>query len=416
MTTYPLPTLGPTITDAGITIPSFEDILASLQASFRAIYGQDTDLAEDTQDGVFLSLIAQAQYDTNDGIATTFMAFSPTYAQGVQLSSLVKINGLRRESPTNSTAPVLLTGQAGVTIQSGIVQDGFGNQWTLPPNLTFPGGGTISSTLTCQTPGSITLSSGSTTDTAGGLTFVTVIPGWQIATTTSDATTGQPVEDDSELRQRQAISTGLPAQTPLESILAAVANTAGVTDYAIYENDANTTDSNGVPAHSISLVVAGGLAQAIATVIAEKKNPGTGTYGSTSQVVVDPTGVPNTINFFILAGVNAYFILGLHPLAGYLSTTGQIAINAVAAALSGLVIGETAYVNKLFGAANLSGDAALSVGGGLTQQQLDALSITYNITYIHLGTAPSPGSQADIPILFNQEIVCSPANGSITLT
>lgn len=410
MTTYPLPTLGPTITAAGITVPAYEDILASKQAQYRAIYGLDIDLASDTQDGQFLAIESQAIFDTNDAIVTVFNGFSPTNAQGANLSSLVKINGLQREAASFSTTPLDIVGQAGTIIVSGIVVDDFGNQWTLPPNVVIPDGGAITETGTCAVPGAILPQPGTITG------IVTIQPGWQTVNNPSDATLGAPVETDATLRQRQTVSTSQPAQTPLQSILAAVANIPGVERYAIYQNDTNTTDANTLPPHSISIIDGGGDVVDVATAIASKKSPGTATYGTTSEIVIDPSGVPNTIRFYVLDTLTAYFILGVHPLSGYLATTGQLAINAVAAALSTLLIGETAYVNKLFAPANLSGDAALSVAGGLTQQQLDVLSLTYNVTYIYLGTAPAPGSQVDIVVAFNQQANCPAANGSVVNT
>ena len=99
----------------------------------------------------------------------------------------------------------------------------------------------------------------------------------------------------------------------------------------------------------------------------------------------------------------------------YTDTIGQLAVSSVAQALVNLVIGESAYVNKLFGAANLNGDAATFVSG-LTQAQLDQYSATYNVTYIHLGTAPTPPTQVDLIVTFDQEIVCVSENGSVVIT
>jgi hypothetical protein len=66
------------------------------------------------------------------------------------------------------------------------------------------------------------------------------------------------------------------------------------------------------------------------------------------------------------------------PLAGYVSTTGTLLVNALAAYLAAFAIGQDSYLGKLFGPANLSGDAATN-SSGLTQPQLDALSNTYNL-------------------------------------
>jgi Baseplate J-like protein len=415
---YPLVTLAPTITAAGISVPDYADILASLQASYRLIYGQDVDLSDDTQDGQWIAIQAQAIYDLNDVIVSVYQGYSPTYAQGVQLSSQVKINGLQRESPGQSTAPCLIVGVQGTLITSGILVDQFNNQWTLPPNTLIPSSGDITVTITCQTFGAITLASGSTTvGNNGGLAFVTIVQGWQTATTTANASLGAPLEDDAELRQRQSISTGISATTPLQSILAAVANLPLVSGYAIYENDLGTPDSNGIPGHEMSLVVEGGVSTQIAQTVAFKKTIGAGTYatgaGSVSVGVIDPSGVPLTINYYVLATLQIYFAITINPLAGYVSGTGTLILNAVAAAITALPIGSNVQYIKLYSAANLSGTAALSVGGGATQAQLDQLSDTFEITQFFIGTSPGPTGTTDIPITFIQEAVSSATNGTL---
>jgi hypothetical protein len=65
------------------------------------------------------------------------------------------------------------------------------------------------------------------------------------------------------------------------------------------------------------------------------------------------------------------------------STTFTLIANALVAYLTGFDIGQDSLLGKLFGPANLSGDAATS-SSGLTQQQLDALSNTYNLPISNL--------------------------------
>ena len=404
---YPLNTLAPVITSAGLVVPSFEDILASFQAEYRGIYGADVYLAADSQDGQLLGILSEAIYDTNDAIATVFNGFSPGTAQGTALSSLVKINGLKRESPSFSTAALYLVGVAGTIIPSGIVADGFGNQYSLPPNTVIPYSGDITVTGTCLTPGAIASPTGTITE------FITIIPGWQNCTNPAPSVPGAPVEDDAELRLRQSVSTSLPAQTPLLAIEAAVANLPGVQRYAIYNNDKSAPDSNGIPSHSIAVVVLGGDAVEIATVIAEKKSPGCGTFGTTQEIIIDPAGVPNTINFFFLHEVPVYFAITLRALAGYLSSTGALIQQVMSAYISTLPIGQNVQYTKLGGPANLSGSAALAVSG-LTQPQLDVLSATYEIQTMFIGLAPTPANRADIMINFASGASCPIANGTVT--
>jgi uncharacterized phage protein gp47/JayE len=407
---YPLSSLAPTIDANGISAPDYADILASKQASYRQIYGQDSNLASDTQDGQSLAIEAKAVNDTCLAIIDTYNAYSPATAQGAGLSSVVKINGLRRQPSNFSTAALTLIGQAGVLIPSGIVADEFNNQWTIPPNTVIPSSGSIIVTGTCATPGAIAAAAGTITD------IVTIIPGWQSCTNASIATLGAPVETDAGLRGRQTVSTSLPAQTPLLSIIANVADVTGVTRYGIYNNDKSFPDANSVPGHSIAVVVEGGDVTDIATAISEKKNEGCGTYGLTTVVVIDPSGVPQTINFFVLDLIEIYFAVTINPLPGYVSTTGNLLMAAIAAAIKNLSIGVNVIYQRLNSAANLSGSAALSVAGGLTQAQLDLLSSTYEVTSLSTGLAADPTGTGDIIIAFNQAADCVAANGTLSVT
>lgn len=379
MATYPLATLACTISPTGISAPSYSDILASLQASFQSIYGSDIYIAPDSKDGQLLALLAQIINDGNQADIATYNAYSPAYAQGAGLSSVVKINGLRRESSSNSTAVVTIIGQAGTPINNGLIGDdqNLGTQWALPASVIIPNSGQIQVTATSTTAGNVAAASGTLT------VILTPTRGWQSVTNGSGATPGNPVEQDATLRQRQSVSTSLPAQTPLQAIIANVANVPGIGRYAIYENPTGSTDSNGVPAHSIAVVAEGGNIQTIAQTIEAKKSPGTGTYGTTSETVTDPAGVPITINFFELTEIGIFVQATLVPLTGYVTTTKTTISNAILTYLSDLAIGQDSLLGKLFGPANLYGDAATS-SSGLTQAQLDALSNTYNLPIANL--------------------------------
>ena len=68
MTTYPLPTLACTIDATGISSPAYSDIFASLQASFQALYGSDSYIDDDSEDGQMLAIFAQLEADKEAAI------------------------------------------------------------------------------------------------------------------------------------------------------------------------------------------------------------------------------------------------------------------------------------------------------------------------------------------------------------
>lgn len=372
MATSDITTLACTIDSTGITCLSYADTLAYLQDKFKSIYGSDIYIYPDSQDGQFLALLAQTVYDGNMADIDVFNGYSPAFAQGAALSSQVKINGIRRSASSNSTAVVEISGVVGTTITNGIVVDTNKNQWNLPATVEIPLAGVVSVTATAQNSGAITAIAGSINQIG------TPTQGWQSVTNPAAATPGTPVQTDAALRKKQAASTPISALTPLQAIKAAVASVSGIGRNEIYENNTDTADANSIPRKSICVVAEGGDITAIAQAIATKKAPGTGTYGTTSVLVTDPSGVPLTIRMFVMTEVTILVQANIVALSGYVSTTGNMLVAAIAAYLSGFDIGQDSLLGKLLGPANLSGDAAVA-SSGMTQAQLDALSETYNL-------------------------------------
>ncbi len=374
-------TTAPTITASGISAPAYADVLAYLQGQYQAIYGSTVYLGSDSQDGQFLAIIASAINDANAAAIAVYNAFSPATAQGANLSSVVKINGLTRNVASNSSVTLVLTGVAGTKISNGVVQDTAGYKWDLPPTVIIPTGGSIRVTAVCETLGAITAQVGTVTQ------VVTPTLGWQLVNNTAAAAIGSTVESDGALRLRQAQSTAIPSLTVLAGIIGAVAATPGVTRYAAYENDTSFPDANGVPGHSISLVVEGGSATAIAAAIAAKKTPGAGTFGSTSVTITDLYGIPHIINFFLPTNVPIVVAITLSALPGYTSDIGVKIQAAVTAYLNTLAIGQRVMLTRMYVPANLNGSADGS---------------TFEITALTIN-----GASADVAIAFNQVAVAA---------
>lgn len=349
MTTFPLSTLAAQITATGIFAPPYSDILTSLQASYMSIFGSDVVLTADSQDGQFLAILANSINDANNTAIATYNAFSPTSAQGTGLSSVVKLNGLKREVPTFSVVTLTIVGQAAAVITNGFVGDNqnLNTQWALTSPIVIPGSGTINVTATCTTPGAINAAPGTLNQ------IVNPTRGWQSSTNAVAAVPGSPVETDAALRKRQSISTALPAQTPMESIVAQVADVPGVNRFRGYENSTGITDANGVPGHSISLVVEGGSPTAITNAIFLKKNPGTGTYGTTTEVVIDSEGFPDTIHFFVAAEVTISVVVNVTMLPNWSASTIPLIQASEVAAILALEIGQYSRLANLIAAAIL---------------------------------------------------------------
>lgn len=379
----------------GISVPAYTDVLTYLKSAYQGIYGSDVYLEPDSLDGQFVALLALAITDANNMAASVYNAFSPSTAQGVGLSSVVKINGIARNIASNSTVDVALIGVAGTTVTNGIVSDDAGNNWSLPASVVIPPSGTITVTAVCQTIGAVTAAIGAVS------TIATPTRGWQSVSNAAIANPGNPVETDANLRNRQATSTALPSLTILEGIVGALAAITGVTRYRAYENDTDVTDSNGIPSHSIAIIIEGGDAQAIGQTIADRKTPGSGTFGSTTVTVVDAIGVSHAVEFSRPVSVAIKAGITVKAFPGYTVAIENALKQAVADYINALPIGQSVYFTRLYVPANLGN----SISGS-----------TYEVTNLQIAKLADPLAAADVTIAFNEAAACSASNITVTVT
>lgn len=389
----PLPVC--TIDENGIFKPDYDDVLAYLAAVFRTIYGEDIYIEPDSQDGQVLAAFAAVLDAHNAMDLQVYNSFSPSSARGVGLSSVVKINGIKRLVPSFSTVDLLVTGQAGSTIVNGIAQDASGAQWLLPASVTIPVDGDITVTATAKDAGALLAAPGTIT------TIGTPTRGWQTVTNPAEAVAGQPVEIDATLRRRQTVSTALPSRTVFDGTIGAVASISGVTRWKGYENDTGVTDANTLPPHSISLVVLGGDATAIAQAIADKKGPGCATYGTTSVDITDEFGVTRAIKFYRPTTATIKVAVAVTAQVGFTTATETSVKQAIVDWVNGLEIGEDVEFAEIYVPANLNGDVARR---------------TYKITGLTIAkNAGAPGT-ADLAIAFNEAPTAALTDITITVS
>lgn len=369
------------VDQSGFHYPDYPTVLTYLQGEYRTIYGADTYLEADSQDGQWVAILALAMFESMQVAASVYNSFSPLTAQRDALSRNVKINGIARLVASYSTADLTIVGQAGTVILNGQAKDTLDQKWNLPASVTIPVGGSIVITATAEQVGAVSAAAGTINKIA------TPTLGWQTVNNVAAATIGDPVETDAELRRRQAQSTMIPSLSVMEGIVGAVASLAGVSRYRGYENDTGSTNADGITAHTIALVVEGGTTQAIAEAIAAKKTPGTNTQGTTSYTTYDQYGVPNVINFYRPTVATISIEISLTALTGYLSTTGDAIKAALKAYIDTLLIGDDVLITKLYTPANLDNNS---------------LTNTYNVTQIRIKKNAGSFGTSNISLAFNE--------------
>jgi uncharacterized phage protein gp47/JayE len=381
------------IDETGFHAPSYPEVLEDLQAEHRAIYGDDVYLEPDSQEGQMLAVYALKIYDCYTLAASVYNAYSPQTAQGVGLSRMVKINGLVRSKASYSSVDLRLVGQVGTIITNGVATDSAGQRWLLPVTVTIPEGGDITVTAFAEKPGDVRAAAGEIA------TIATPTRGWHMVANIDAATPGKPVETDGALRRRQEFSTALPSRTVFEGTQGAVASLPGVIRSRGYENDTNQPDANGMPPHSICLVVEGGDATAIAETIAAKKTPGTSTHGDVPVLVRDSYGSPLTILFFRPTRMRALAEVQVRPLSGYLSVTGKAIQTGTANYINALRIGEDLLLSKLYTPINAA----------------DGSARTFDIVSLRVGTEGGGLAAANLTVPYNAVLFCSPDDVVVTV-
>ncbi len=382
------------VTENGITAPSYSEILEYLQGQAREIFGSDVDVDADTMDGQLIALVALAISDTNAQAIATYNSFSPLTAKGIALDNAVAVNGVTRQEATASQVDLRIIGQAGTIITNGIAQDNFENRWQLPDQVVIPTSGEITVTATAAEVGAIEASPNTITRIG------TPTQGWQSVTNPAAATVGRAVETDAQLRTRQSESTAIASVSLWEGIIAALLNVDGVSRVSGIKNDNDTPTSEGIPAHTIAMIVEGGQVDEIGETIFIKKCEGTGTFGSVSTTYVDKYGFPHNILFSRPIIVPIYVTLTINPAANYLSSVANELQERIVTYINSLEIGESVNIGRVLA-------SAISSCPGVDDR--------FDIVSIVMGTSAEGQSGASVPIKWNEAALCSLENVTITV-
>lgn len=332
------------ITADGFKAPGYSEIFDYFKSKAQEIFGTDINLDSDTQDGQLLAIFALAISDVNSAAQSLYWAYNPNTATGIALDSAVKTNGISRRVATHSQVDLKIVGQAGTVITNGTAIDTAGNKWLLPATVTIPLSGEVTATATAEKTGSVTAAAGSITRIG------TPTLGWQTVTNDDPATAGTAVESDAELRARQALSTMQPNTGLWDGIIGSVRQIDGVTSVSGRHNDTGTTSDDGIPAHTIALVVDGGDATEIAEVIYAKKSQGVSTYGSTKTQYIDTLGNVAEVDFSRPTPVSIAVVITLRATETWLSTNEDDVKARVSEYISGLEIGAKVDIMKVVAA------------------------------------------------------------------
>lgn len=127
------------ISDQGFTIKRMTEILSDLRTEAVTLFqdlvvpGDQVDVSDSSALGRLIALVSPSLADLWEAAQADYAAFDPNSATGIALDNLVALGGISRQEQTYSTAQVILSGDNGTLVSSGLTVGSTVNssQWTI---------------------------------------------------------------------------------------------------------------------------------------------------------------------------------------------------------------------------------------------------------------------------------------------
>lgn len=305
----------------GIVTQSLEEIREDLISKLRNIYGQNINIEQNSPDGQFINILAQAKKDILDLCVQYYNNLDTDRVVGIPQQILYKLNGLIIKAFTYSYVYVNVTTTGPVNLQGldedienadGVgytVVDTNGNRWILAESQSLAAGTHLLNFRAAEL--------GSITALPNTINIMeTILAGVSgVNNPANNYITGATGESDSEFRTRRNQSVTMPSQGFNDSIEAQLLALNNVTQAKAYQNRGRTTQ-NGIPAHTVWVVVEGGSSDDIGRVIYNNLPPGIPMKGGTSVEVLRPNGSYETVYYDTPIAVPIYIRMDIQVMSG----------------------------------------------------------------------------------------------------
>lgn len=428
------------VTSTGFVSKTVSEVQTDTEGAVREVYGAQANVDPRSRVGQFIGVLSDALSQVWELAEAVAAALDPNSATGVLLDNLAALTATVRQAATSSTVDVTFTGTNGSTVIAGKqvgetgtefvfettaggtlatatdadTVGGFeyfigdtvksdGSIWrVIAPGFTTSGNpptgagptftdddlvwqrlGTGSAFVDVATEATIT---GPTQAFAGSITTIlTPISGVSGVFNSLDADVGRNLETDTELRARRALEVSSQGTSTLPGIRAEILKLTGVETVVIYENITDATVDS-IPPHAFEALVEGGDQDEIAQTILVSKPAGIATYGNVAETGITSDGVTRDVFFSRPVPVNVYIVAAIVKDPNvYPAADGDTLIEEALA-----LWGDALPAGRDVVAAAISAQIFLAVPGVL------------DVTYVHIGTAPSPATSTTIVMTSRQ--------------
>lgn len=334
-----MPTYG--LTPEGFVPKTLTDIKAELEAAFRAAYGASINLKTRANFEQLIGILSERFAEVWEVGQTIYAAFDPDAAEGEALVALCALTGTIPNPASNSTVDIIATGTNGTVLLAGRVVsvETIGTRFVTLANATLASASAWTSSTAygvdavvtndgniyiCASAGTSAGSGGPQDDDAeitdntvtwrfmgAGTAYAriacesedtgpkiaatqtlnvieTSVSGWSAVSNPEDATEGENAENDVELRLRREDELLGASRSVIDAIrtrvLEDVPDAYGV---IVFVNDTEATNGDGLPPHSVEVLVRGGDDDVIREVIYRNVAGGITMFGNTNGTYTD---------------------------------------------------------------------------------------------------------------------------------
>ena len=348
-------------TATGPVLPTETEVLSGAQQDMNTAFGGNLNPALETPQGQLVSSLTAIIADKNSQLALVANMVNPDYAEGRWQDAIGRIYYLTRIPAAGTVVQATCIGVPGTFISVGrLAQDTNGYTYSCTVGGTILPSGSVTLEFTNTTPGPIPCA-------AGALSIIyQAIPGWDQITNPTAGTEGNLVETRQAFELRRRASVALNANGTVQAVRANVLAVPGVLSCYAIDNPTNAAVTVGgytLAANSIYVAVVGGVANAVAQAIWQKKSAGCSYNGNTTITVADTSystyPQPSTqVSFEVPAALPLAFSVQIKSnplLASNIVSLIQAAIVASAAGQDGgppFEIGATVFASRFY--ANVS--------------------------------------------------------------
>ena len=266
---------------------SIAEYIRELEVRFRAVLGEDLNLAADTAQGQLIGILAFTFAQEDQVLVAQSNALSLSHAAGRQLDDLASVLGIARLEATRSTVTATFTGTQGTISAGSRAATPAGVIFETVGTVEIPASGTMMGEMRAVGYGPVAVAPGELN------TVLSPSEVWTGVTNAAAAVLGRDEETDLAFRRRLRLQVGVNALGTLDAIQAAALSVSGVGKVRVYENataaaaeaSAANTAGTSVAANSVLVVIDAGVEADVTTAVRNVMPPGVAVAVDTARAI-----------------------------------------------------------------------------------------------------------------------------------